>query len=142
MLSDIRHDIDSITPKALYHAIIESELYYSSLVWAKSFTHLKKESFNKKLQLVYFTDSFFFGSCFHLKFFSININSSAMSASLLFSSCLRFLELGCCLIGVSPSSTSDTSANQRIFSLIIFLNRCSFTKTLKTTNFLALANKT
>ena len=59
MLSDIRHDIDSITPKVLYRAIIESELYHSSLVWAKSFIHLKKESFNKKLQLVYFTDSFF-----------------------------------------------------------------------------------
>ena len=42
MLSNIRHDIDSTTPKAIYHAIIESRLHYSCLVWAKSFTHLKK----------------------------------------------------------------------------------------------------
>ena len=42
MLSNIRHDIDSITPKAIYYAIIESHLYCFSLVWAKSFIHLKK----------------------------------------------------------------------------------------------------
>ena len=128
MLSNIRHYIDSIIPKAIYHAIMESHLYYSSLVGAKSFIHLKKESFNKKLQLVHFTDSFFFCSCFHLEFFFLSIDSSALSSSLLFSSCLHFLELGSCLIGISPSSTPDTSANQQIFFLIIFLNRCSFTK--------------
>ena len=72
MLSNIRHDIDSIIPKAIYHTIIESHLHYSSLVWVKSFIHLKKERFNKKLQLVRFTDSFFFGSCFRLEFFSSN----------------------------------------------------------------------
>ena len=66
MLSNLRKDIDSITLKAIYHAIIKSHLYYSSLVWAKSFIHLKKESFNKKLQLDRFTDSSFFGSCFRL----------------------------------------------------------------------------
>ena len=67
MLSNITHD-NSI----IHHAIIEPHLYYSSLVGAKSFIHLKKESFNKKLQLVRFTDSFFFGSYFHLEFFAIN----------------------------------------------------------------------
>ena len=72
VLSNIRNDIDSITLKAIYHAIIKSHLYYSSLVWAKSFIHLKKESFNKKLQLVRFTDSSFFGSCFRLEIFSSN----------------------------------------------------------------------
>ena len=72
VLSNIRNDIDSITLKAIYHAIIKSHLYYSSLVWAKSFIHLKKESFNKKLQLDRFTDSSFFGSCFRLEIFSSN----------------------------------------------------------------------
>ena len=86
MLSNIRQDIDSIIPKAIYHAIIESNLCYSSLVWVKSFIHLKKERFNKKLQLVRFTDSL-------------------------------IAELGSCLIGLSPSSIFDTSANQRIFFL-------------------------
>ena len=69
MLSNMRHDIDIISPKAIYHTIMESHLYYSCLVWAKSFIHLKKESFNKKLQLGCFTDSFFLGSCFDLEFF-------------------------------------------------------------------------
>ena len=42
MLSNIRHDIDSTTQKAIYHAVIELHLYYSSLVCAKTFIHLKK----------------------------------------------------------------------------------------------------
>ena len=36
MLSDVRHDVDNIIPNTIYHAIIESHLYYSSLVWAKN----------------------------------------------------------------------------------------------------------
>ena len=110
MLWNIRHDIDSITLKAIYHAIIESHLYYSSLVWAKTFVHLKKESFNKKLQLVRFTDNFFFGSCFRLEFFSSN--KFICTVILL---AILFMLAFSCLIGVSPSSKSDTSANQRIF---------------------------
>ena len=72
MLSNIRHDIDSIISKAIYHDVIESHLYNSSLVEAKGFIHLKTESLNKKLKLVRFAENFFFGSFFHLEFFSIN----------------------------------------------------------------------
>ena len=36
MLWDIRHDVDNIIPNTIYHATIESDLYYSSLVWAKN----------------------------------------------------------------------------------------------------------
>ena len=35
MLSNIRHDIDSTIPKAIYHAIIESHLYYSLFILKK-----------------------------------------------------------------------------------------------------------
>ena len=125
MLSNIMHDIDNITPKAIYHGIIKSHLSYSSLVWAKSFIHLKKESFNKKLQLVRFTNSFFFGSCFLLKFFASN---TFISTVILFAILFILAFSRSCLIGVSTSSTSDTSINQRLFFVIIFLNKCSFTK--------------
>ena len=47
MLSNIRHDIDNIIPKAIYHAIIESRLYYSSLVGAKIFIYLKKKALTR-----------------------------------------------------------------------------------------------
>ena len=46
MLSHIRHDIDTIIPKAIYHAIIESHLYYSSLVWGKSFIQALTRNYN------------------------------------------------------------------------------------------------
>ena len=37
ILSKIRHFADQKTLKAMYHAIFESHLYYSSLVWAQNF---------------------------------------------------------------------------------------------------------
>ena len=37
MLSKIRHFLDQKTLKAIYHAIFESNLYFSSLVWAHNF---------------------------------------------------------------------------------------------------------
>ena len=47
VLSNIRNDIDSITLKAIYHAIIKSHLYYSSLVWAKVLFILKKKALTR-----------------------------------------------------------------------------------------------
>ena len=35
MLSNMRHDIDIIIPKAIYHAKIESHLYYSLFILEK-----------------------------------------------------------------------------------------------------------
>ena len=37
MFSKIRHFVDQKTLKAIYHAIFESHLYSSSLVWAQNF---------------------------------------------------------------------------------------------------------
>ena len=42
MLSKIRHFVDQKTLKAIYHAIFESHLYYSSLVWAQNFNSTKR----------------------------------------------------------------------------------------------------
>ena len=72
MLSNIRHDIDSIISKAIYHDVIESHLYNSSLVGAKSFIHLKKENFNKQLKLVRLPRVFSLVGASILNFFSIN----------------------------------------------------------------------
>ena len=92
MFSNIRHDIDSITPKAIYHTIIESHLYYSSLVWAKSFIHLKKKALISSYNLYALPIVFSLVAASVLNFFLV-LNSSALSSSLLFCSCLRFLEL-------------------------------------------------
>ena len=92
LFSDIRHDIDSITPKTIYHTIIESHLYYSSLVWAKSFIHLKKKALISNYNLYALPIVFSLVAASVLKFFLV-LNSSALSSSLLFCSCLRFLEL-------------------------------------------------
>ena len=42
MLSKIRHFVDQKTLKAIYHAIFESHLYSSSLVWAQNFNSTKR----------------------------------------------------------------------------------------------------
>ena len=114
ILSNMRQDIDIIILNAIYHAIIESHFYYSSLVWAKSFIRFKKKSLTRNYNKWALPIVFSLVAASTLNFFP-SINSSALSSSLVFCSCLRFLEPGYCLIGVSPFSTSDTSANQRIF---------------------------
>ena len=50
MLSKIRHFVDQKALKAIYHAIFESHLYYSSLVWAQNISILQKDclSYKKK----------------------------------------------------------------------------------------------
>ena len=42
MLSKIRHFVEQKTLKAIYHAMFESHLYYSSLVWAQNFNSTKR----------------------------------------------------------------------------------------------------
>ena len=42
MISEIRHFVDQKTLKAIYHAIFESHLYSSSLVWAQNFNSTKR----------------------------------------------------------------------------------------------------
>ena len=42
MLSKIGHFVDQKTLKAIYHAIFESQLYSSSLVWAPNFNFTKR----------------------------------------------------------------------------------------------------
>ena len=51
MLSKIRHFVDQITLKAIYHAVFESHLYYSSLVWAQSFNSTKRLFISQKKAL-------------------------------------------------------------------------------------------
>ena len=41
ILSNVRHFVDQKTLKAIYHAIFESHLYSSSLVWAQNFNSKK-----------------------------------------------------------------------------------------------------
>ena len=41
-LSKMRYFVDKKTLKAIYHAIFESHLYYSSLVWAQNFNSKKR----------------------------------------------------------------------------------------------------
>ena len=38
----MRYFVDKKTLKAIYHAIFESHLYYSSLVWAQNFNSKKR----------------------------------------------------------------------------------------------------
>ena len=38
----VRHFVDQKTLKAIYYAIFESHLYYSSLVWAQNFNSTKR----------------------------------------------------------------------------------------------------
>ena len=42
VLSKIRHFVDEKALKVIYHAIFESHLYYSSLVWAQNFNSTKR----------------------------------------------------------------------------------------------------
>ena len=42
ILSKVRHFVDQKTLKAIYHAIFESHLYSSSLVWAQNFNSTKR----------------------------------------------------------------------------------------------------
>ena len=55
-LSKIRHFVDQKTLKAIYHAIFESHLYSSPLVWAQNFNSTKRLFiFQKKtLRLMFF----------------------------------------------------------------------------------------
>ena len=56
MLSKIRHFVDQKTLKAIYHAIFESHLYSSSLVWAQNFNSTKRLFIlqKKALRLMFF----------------------------------------------------------------------------------------
>ena len=56
ILSKLRHFIDRKTLKAIYYAIFEPHLYYSSLVWAQN-SNLIKRLFvlqKKSLRIIYF----------------------------------------------------------------------------------------
>ena len=56
MLSKIRHFVDQNTLKAIYHAIFESHVYSSSLVWAQNFNSTKRLFIlqKKALSLIFF----------------------------------------------------------------------------------------
>ena len=56
MLSKIRHFVDQKTLKAIYHAIFESRLYSSSLVWVQNFNSTKRLFIlqKKALRLMFF----------------------------------------------------------------------------------------
>ena len=56
ILSKIRHFVDQKALKAIYHAIFESHLYSSSLVWAQNFNSTKKLFIlqKKALRLMFF----------------------------------------------------------------------------------------
>ena len=56
MLSKVRHYVDKKTLKLIYHAIFESHLYYSSLVWAQNSSSTKRLYIlqKKSLRLMYF----------------------------------------------------------------------------------------
>ena len=56
MLSKIRHYVDFKTLKLIYHAIFESHLYYSSLVWAQNANSIKRLYIlqKKALRIMYF----------------------------------------------------------------------------------------
>ena len=56
ILSKVRHFVDQETLKAIYHAIFESHLYYSSLVWTQNFNSTKRLFIlqKKALRLMFF----------------------------------------------------------------------------------------
>ena len=56
ILSNVRHFVDQKTLKAIYHAIFESHLYSSSLVWAQNFNSTKRLFIlqKKALRLMFF----------------------------------------------------------------------------------------
>ena len=56
ILSKVRHFVDQKTLKAIYHAIFESHLYSSSLVWAQNFNSTKRLFIlqKKALRLMFF----------------------------------------------------------------------------------------
>ena len=56
MLSKLRHFVDQKTLKAIYHALFESHLYYSFLVWEQNFKSTKRLFIlqKKALRLVFF----------------------------------------------------------------------------------------
>ena len=52
ILSKIRHFVDQKTLKVIYHAIFESRLYYSSLVWAGNFNSTRRLFILQKKALI------------------------------------------------------------------------------------------
>ena len=56
MLSKVRHFVDKKTLKSIYHAIFESHLLYSCLVWAQNINSIKRLYIlqKKSLQLMDF----------------------------------------------------------------------------------------
>ena len=58
MLSKIRHYVDRPTLKSIYHAIFESHLYYSSLVWSQNSNSIKRLYIlqKKALRIMYFQE--------------------------------------------------------------------------------------
>ena len=56
MLPKVRHFVHKKTLKSIYHAISESQLFYSCLVWAQNFNSIKRLYIlqKKSLRLMYF----------------------------------------------------------------------------------------
>ena len=56
MLSKVRHFVYKKTLKSIYHAIFESHLFYSCLVWAKNINSIKRLYIlqKKSLRVMYF----------------------------------------------------------------------------------------
>ena len=56
MLSKVRHFVHKKTLKSIYHAIFESHLFYSCLVWAQNINSIKRLYIlqKKSLRLMYF----------------------------------------------------------------------------------------
>ena len=56
ILSNLRHFIDRKTLKAIYHAIFEPYLYYSSLVWTQNSNSIERifALQKKSLRIIYF----------------------------------------------------------------------------------------
>ena len=56
MLSKVRHFVNKKTLKSIYHAIFESHLFYSCLVWAQNINSIKRLYIlqKKSLRLMYF----------------------------------------------------------------------------------------
>ena len=59
MLSKVRHFVDKKTLKSVYHAIFESHLIYSCLVWAQNINSIKRLYIlqKKSLWLMYFLNN-------------------------------------------------------------------------------------
>ena len=48
MLSEVRYFVHKKTLKSIYHAIFESHLFYSCLVWAQNINSIKRFIFYKR----------------------------------------------------------------------------------------------